>query len=48
MPKGFARTQSPQNVLIGIENLLYFYKYRLFYKLKRAICFFVNGSFVLI
>ena len=29
-PKGFARTQSPQSVLIGIENLLYFYKKRLF------------------
>ena len=31
--KGFgvsARMQSPQSVLIGIENLLYFYKYRLF------------------
>ena len=25
-----AETQSPQSVLIGIENLLYFYKYRLF------------------
>ena len=29
-PKGFARTQSPQSVLKGIENLLYFYKNRLF------------------
>ena len=29
-PKGFARTQSQQSVLKGIENLLYFYKYRLF------------------
>ena len=29
-PKGFARTQSPQSVLIGIENFLYFYKNRLF------------------
>ena len=25
-----AETQSPQSVLIGIENLLYFYKYRFF------------------
>ena len=25
-PKGFARTQSPQSVLKGIENLLYFIK----------------------
>ena len=29
-PKGFARTQSPQSVLIGIENLLHFYKNGLF------------------
>ena len=29
-PKGFARTQSPQSVLKGIESLLYFYKNRLF------------------
>ena len=29
-PKDFARTQSPQSVLIGIENLLYFSKSRLF------------------
>ena len=34
-PKGFARTQSPQSILIGIENLLYFYKYRLFLKSDR-------------
>jgi len=29
-PKGFARTQSQQSVLKGIENFLYFYKNRLF------------------
>ena len=29
-PKGFARTQSPQSVLKGIENLLHFYKNGLF------------------
>ena len=29
-PKGFARMQSPQSVLKGIESLLYFYKNRLF------------------
>ena len=29
-PKGFARTQSQQSVLKGIENLLYIYKNRLF------------------
>ena len=34
-PKGFARTQSPQSVLIGIENLRYFYKYRLFLQTDR-------------
>ena len=34
-PKGFARTQSQQSVLKGIENLLYFYKYRLFLQTDR-------------
>ena len=28
--QGLCRTQSPQSVLIGIENLLHFYKNRLF------------------
>ena len=34
-PKGFARTQSPQSVLKGIENLLYFIKTDFYYKLSR-------------
>ena len=33
--QGLCRTQSPQRVLIWIENLLYFYKNRLFYKMNR-------------
>ena len=32
-PKGFARTQSPQSVLIGIENSHYLIKKDFFYKL---------------
>ena len=32
-----AETQSPQSVLIGIENLLYFYKYRLFLQVGQAV-----------
>ena len=35
-PKGFARTQSPQSVLKGIENLLYFYKNRLFLQADKS------------
>ena len=39
-PKGFARTQSQQSVLKGIENLLYIYKNRLFLQpeMRQAVC----------
>ena len=36
-PKGFARTQSPQSVLKGIGNLLYFIKNRLFLQPATAL-----------
>ena len=43
-PKGFARTQSLWAFLKGLENLLYFYKYRLFLQTarppeRRSCCF---------
>ena len=36
-PKGFARTQSPQSVLIGIENSHYLIKNRLFLQTEKSL-----------
>ena len=48
--KGFARTQSPQSVLKGIENLLDFYKNRLFQQTeavaKNATAFYLIISMI--
>ena len=48
-PKGFARTQSQKSVLKGIENLLHFYKNRLFLQLDslspKAVFFMYHCSY---
>ena len=45
-PKGFARTQSPQSVLKGIENLLHFYKMDFFYNLMLLKPLWLSAAFL--